>query len=194
MRSKPIRSVFSLPLILALALATAPARADEPKSLLPPFGPQGYMTNKETKNNHNITGWIPKKWCDNSTWAAVNAVYTALLDPPKAELTAVRIDVSAVDEGQLQMTTFDGIIDYQQGATYVITGWVRSANGSTIKAGIRDVAPSHTFYKLEDLKGTADWQPFEVTLTPDQNFQGVVMFVMKQPGVVDIAGIMLVQR
>lgn len=194
MRRNPLRSLLAVSLLLGFSLSCPPVRAEDPVSLLPVFGSEGYMINKKTKNNHSITGWLPKKWLDNSSWAQVNAVYTALLDPPKADLTAVRIDASAVDEGQLQMTTFDGHTDYQQGTTYAITGWVRSASGSTVKVGIRNVGPTHEFFKQDDVKGTAEWKPFEVVFTPELSCQGFVMFVMRQPGVVDVAGISLVQR
>ena len=188
------RFLLSVALVLALALSPAPLRAENPTSLLPFFGGKGFMLNNVGKDNHTITGWLPKKWCDNSRWAAVNAVYSLLLDPPQADVTAVRIDVQAIDDGQLQLTSFEGHSEYKQGVKYAITGWVRSAGGSTIKVGVRAEDESHAFYLQEDVKGTAEWKPFEVIFAPDQDRRGWVMFVMKEAGSVDLAGIVLAEK
>jgi len=194
MRSSSTRFLLSLPLVLSLALSPAPLRAEHTTSLLPLFGGPGYMLNKQSKDNHTITGWLPKKWCDNSTWAAVNAVYTQLQDPPKAEVTAIRIDIQAVDDGQLQLTSFEGNSEYKQGVKYAISGWVRSAGGSIIKVGVRADDESHAFYIQEDVKGTAEWKPFEIIYTPDQDRKAWVMFVMRQAGSVDLAGICVTEK
>jgi hypothetical protein len=190
MRRQSLRILLSLPLFLSLPLL----RAEHTGSLLPVFGGPGYMLNKQSKDNHTITGWLPKKWCDNSTWAAVNAVYSQLLDPPAANVTAIRIDIQAVDEGQLQLTSFEGNSEYKQGVKYSITGWVRSSGGSAIKAAVRADDESHAFYIEQDLKGTAEWKPFEIIYTPDQDRKGWVMFVMKQAGSVDLAGICVTEK
>jgi hypothetical protein len=189
-----LKQLLAGTIALLLAPVAPPLLAESPMSLLPVFGGQGYMLNNMSKDNHSITGWLPKKWCDNSRWAAVNAVYTQLPDPPKPEVTAVRIDVQAVDEGHLQLTSFEGNSEYKQGVKYAITGWVRSAGSSTIKVGVRADDESHEFYVQEDVKGTAEWKPFEVIFAPDQDRKAWVMFVMKEAGSVDLAGIVVAEK
>ncbi|QIF03133.1 hypothetical protein [Roseimicrobium sp. ORNL1] len=189
-----LHSLSRYSILVALALTPMVLRADEPKSLLPAFGGEGYLINKKSKDDHTITGWLPKKWLDNSSWAAVNAIYTVLLDPPKAELTAIRIDVQAVDSGQLQLTTFTGHTAYQQGVNYAITGWVRSSDNSSVRVGIREVDEPHAFYVQETVKGKSEWKPFEVAFTPERNCEGFVMFVVNKAGAVDVAGISLIEK
>ena len=194
LRPQLLNQLLAGTIALLLAPLAPQLLAESPMSLLPVFGGQGYMFNNMSKDNHSITGWLPKKWCDNSRWAAVNAVYTQLQDPPKPEITALRIDVQAVDEGHRQLTSFDGNSAYKQGVSYVISGWVRSAGSSTIKVGVRAEDESHAFYVQEDVKGTAEWKPFEILFTPEKDCQGWVMFVMKQAGSVDLAGISVVEK
>ena len=162
---------------------------EAPRSLLPGFGTVGCMLDMEGKGGHKISGWLPKSWLDNSRWAAVTATYTQLVDVPEEGSAAVRIDVQKVDEGQLQLTTFTGNYEYKKGVNYAITGWVRSASRSMMKAGVRSVDESHVFYNQVDLEATPDWKLFEVIFTPESDCEGWVMFVMKEAGSVDLAGI-----
>src|SRR5687767_12181294 len=77
-RPQLLKQLLAGAIALLLAPVAPPLFAESPTSLLPVFGGKGYMLNNVGKDNHTITGWLPKKWCDNSRWAAVNAVYTPL--------------------------------------------------------------------------------------------------------------------
>ena len=84
--------------VVTAALGFTALAAEE--SLLPAFGPAGAEFTVNAKDGNKATGWLPKDWVDNTEWAAVSATYSKLNDPPKEGVTAVRIKVEKVDEGQ----------------------------------------------------------------------------------------------
>src|SRR5439155_10061171 len=95
-----------VPDVVLITIAFASFAAEETQSLLPAFGPTGAEFTVNAKDGNKTKGWLPKDWADNSEWAAVSAAYTKLNDPPKEGVTAVRIKVEKVDEGQLQLTSW----------------------------------------------------------------------------------------
>src|SRR2546425_12743650 len=95
-----------VPAVVLIAFAFAGFAAEEAQSLLPAFGPAGAEFTVNAKDGNKTKGWLPKDWVDNTEWAAVSATYTKLNDPPKEGVTAVRIKVEKVDEGQLQLTSW----------------------------------------------------------------------------------------
>ncbi len=178
-------------LLFGLALS---ALADSPESLLPPFAGKGYEFTKTAKNDHHISGWLPVKWCDNSKWAAVNATYTKLPDSPDKDAAAVRIEIKNVDDGQFQLTTFDGNYEYKKGTKYVVSGWVRSERFTNLKVGAREEDEPHAFYDQIDVPTGAEWKRFKFVFTPAMDCVAWIMFVVKEAGTVDLAGITVVEE
>lgn len=171
--------------------ATSTVRAaDDAASLLPTFGAEGAEVNSKGKEDHKVTGWLPKGWVDNSEWAQVNATYTKLSDGPKPDMTAVRVNVTAVDDGQLQMTSWTRPT-FKKGVKYAIEGWIRSKEGSGIQAGVRQPGEPYEFYAQQDLTATDEWKPFTFEFTLDEDRPAFVMFVKQDTGTVDLAGIVV---
>jgi hypothetical protein len=181
-------------LLLAALLAGGFLRAEPAASRLPVFSPVGYQFNKACKDDHLVTGWLPKNWVDNSKWAAVNATYTKLEDPPEKGVGAVRIEAKNVDSGQLQLTTFEGTNQYFKGTRYLITGWIRGTMNSTIKVGVRDEAEPKGFFEELYLTGTPVWRPFELVFVPEKDCDAWIMVVMREPGTADIAGLAVTEK
>jgi hypothetical protein len=121
--------------IASVVIASVCPAADETKSLLPAFGPDGQEITTKTKDDNKVTGWVPKDWVDNSEWAPVAATYTKLSDPPKEGVTAIRIKVEKVSDGQLQFTSWT-TPKFKKGVKYVVEGCIRGKDAS-IKVGIR---------------------------------------------------------
>jgi len=189
------RSITSI--LAAVALLSAiglSAMADVPKSVLPAFGNDGVEFSVKAKDGHTVQGWLPKDWIDNSDWAAVNATYTKLTDSPDKDAAAVRIKIEKVDEGQLQMTTYQGLQKFKKGVKYVVTGWVRSSNGTSITVGARQKMEPYEFYFEKELAGGASWKPFEFTFTPAMELDAFLMFVVKDAGTVDLAGVAVEEK
>jgi hypothetical protein len=161
---------------------------------LPVFSTVGYQFNKASKDDHLVKGWLPKNWVDNSKWAAVNATYTKLEDPPEKGVGAVRIEATNIDSGQLQLTTFEGNNKYFKGTKYVITGWIRGTMNSTIKVGVRDEGEPKGFFEEIHLTGTPAWRPFELLFVPEKDCDALVMAVMREPGTVDLAGLAVTEK
>ncbi|HEY3899996.1 MAG TPA: hypothetical protein VGM54_15415 [Chthoniobacter sp.] len=184
-------------LVIAAALCSGLsgfARAEQLESLLPPFAGKGYDFKKESKDDHHISGWLPVKWCDNSKWAAVNATFTKLDDSPDKDQAAVRIEVKNVDDGQLQLTSFEGNSEYKKGATYLVTGWVRSERFTQLLVGAREEDDPHDFYKQIEVPTGARWSKFKLEWTPEMDCVAWIMFVIKAPGTVDVAGITVTEK
>jgi hypothetical protein len=179
-------------LLCAFAL---PVMADLPKSLLPVFGNEGKEFTTKAKDGNAVRGWLPTDWTDNSEWAPVSATYTKLTDSPDKAAGAVRIKVEKVEEGgQLQMTTFGGNQKYKKGAKYVVSGWVRSAEHTGVKVGARQINEPYEFYHEDDLATGPEWKRFEFAFTPAMDFQAFIMFVVRDPGTVDLAGIAVEEK
>lgn len=183
-------------LIAAMILGTPfeSVHAEPPRSRTPVFGNEGWEFNKKAKSNHDIRGWLPQGWIDNSSWAALSATYTKLSDPPDAKVSAVRIKLESLDNGQLQLTSWQGEYDYFKGKKYAVTGWVRSPNSSVIKIGAREHNEPYAFYAQEDLIPTAEWERFEFVFEPEMDCDAWIMFVMTKPGTVDLAGVVVTEK
>jgi hypothetical protein len=169
-------------------------RAEQLESLLPPFAGKGYDFKKESKDDHHISGWLPVKWCDNSKWAAVNATFTKLGDSPDKDQAAVRIEVKNVDDGQLQLTCFEGNSEYKKGATYIVSGWARSERFTRFLVGAREEDDPHDFYKQIEVPTGAQWKKFQFEWTPEMDCTAWMMFVIKEAGTVDVAGITVTEK
>ncbi len=166
--------------------------AEGSKSLLPTFGNEGTEFTVKAKNSHVVKGWLPKEWTDNSEWAPVTATYTKLTDSPGKDLGAVRIKIEKVDEGGLlQLTTYGGNQKYKKGTRYVLTGWVRSPDRLTVNVGARQTNDPYEFYHEQELASGPEWKKFEFAFTPAKDFEAFIMFVVRDAGTVDLAGVVL---
>ncbi len=170
------------------------AMADVPKSLLPAFGNEGAEFTTKAQGSHVTKGWLPNEWKDNTEWAAVSATYTKLADSPDKDAGAVRIKVEKVDEGQLQLTTYGGIQKYKKGTRYLVTGWVRSAGGLSVNLGVRQMAEPYEFYHEQEVTTGPEWKKFEFAFTPTMDISAFLMFVVREVGSVDVAGIAVKER
>ena len=193
--SSPRSSIRSfLAAVLLLCGLSAAVRADAPKSLLPVFGNEGTEFTTKARNSHVVKGWLPKDWTDNTEWAAVSATYAKLADGPDKATVAVRIKVEKVDEGQLQLTTYQGIQIYKKGTHYLVTGWVRSADQTGIKVGVRQKADPYEFYHDQELATGTEWKRFEFAFTPAVDLDAFLMFVVASAGTVDLAGVTVEEK
>jgi len=184
----------SLLTAVAVALAfTALTASAADESLLPAFGSTGADFTIKAKDNNQTKGWLPKDWVDNSEWAAVSATYAKLTDGPKEGVAAVRIKVEKVEEGQLQLTTWT-IPKFKKGAKYTVTGWIRSAEGSGIKVGIRQPGEPYEFYAEQDLTADKEWKPFTFEFSFTEDKDGFVMFTKADAGTVDLAGLVVSEK
>ncbi len=173
---------------------SAAVMAQAPKSLLPAFGNEGAEFTTKAQGSHVTKGWLPTEWKDNSEWAQVTATYTKLADSPDKAAGAVRIKVEKMDEGQLQLTTFQGNQKYVKAKSYVVTGWVRSADKLGIKVGVRQNAEPYEFYHEAELTTGAEWKKFEFAFKPTMDFEAVLMFVVRETGTVDVAGVAVAEK
>ncbi len=177
---------------LALAFTASTAfTADE--SLLPAFGSAGAEFSVKAKDNNTTKGWLPKDWVDNSEWAAVSATYSKLTDGPKEGVAAVRIKIEKVDEGQLQLTSWTKPV-FKKGVKYALTGWIRSAESSGIKAGIRQPGEPYEFYAEQDLTADKEWKPFTFEFSFTEDKEAFVMFTKQDTGTVDLAGLVVSEK
>lgn len=180
---------------LALAGLGFTAMAQAPQSLLPAFGTDGVEFTVKARGEHTVKGWLPKGWVDNTDWAPVTATYTKLTDSPDAAAGAVRIKVEQVDEGgQLQFTTYGGNQKYKRGSKYVVSGWVRSPQQAVIKVGVRQIPEPYEFYFENDLTAESEWKRFEFPFSPGVDFEAFIMFVVQNPGTVDLAGVTVEEK
>ncbi|MBI1369371.1 MAG: hypothetical protein GC162_12050 [Planctomycetes bacterium] len=181
---------FPLVACAVLIAFAALALAAENQSLLPQFGPEGGDVAVTAQNGHKLTGWLPKDWVDNSEWAGVSGTYTKLDDPPKPGLTAINIKVSAVDDGQLQLTTWTKPT-FKKGVKYVVEGYIRSKSNDGIKVVIRQPEDPYEFYADQDLEAGDAWKAFSFEFTLDADKPAFVMFVKPETGSVDLSGIVV---
>jgi hypothetical protein len=189
MNAKPF---LVIAVTVALAFTALTAYGAE-ESLLPVFGPGGAEFTIKAKDDNKTKGWLPKDWVDNSEWAAVSATYSKLTDPPKEGVAAVRIKVEKVDEGQLQLTTWTKPT-FKKGVKYVITGWIRSADNSGLKVGVRQPAEPYEFYAEQDLTADKEWKPFTFDFSFSEDKEGFVMFTKQDTGTVDLAGLVVSEK
>ena len=73
------------------------------------------LSSRKAQPGHDIHGWLPKNWVDNSSWAPVSATYTKLTDSPDKAVGAVRIEIQKVGVGNCKLATFEGNHDYKAG-------------------------------------------------------------------------------
>ena len=193
--SASLRSIQGL-LCAATLLGSAglPVMAQAPKSLLPAFGTEGAEFTAKGQSGHVTKGWLPTDWKDNSEWAQVDATYSKLTDSPDKAAGAVRIKVEKVDDGQLQLTTFQGSQKYAKGKHYVVTGWVRSAEKTGVKVGARQKGEPYEFYHEEELTTGPEWKKFEFAFTPAMDLEAFVMFIVREAGTVDLAGVSVTEK
>ena len=192
--SSPLHSIKRILAAALLCGLSVSVMAEPPKSLLPAFGTEGAEFTAKGQSDHVTKGWLPTDWKDNSEWAQVNATYTKLTDSPDKAAGAVRIKVEKVDDGQLQLTTFQGNQKYVKGKRYVVTGWVRSADKTNVKVGIRQKGEPYEFYHEEDLTTGAEWKKFEFAFTPAMDLEAFLMFVVREVGTVDVAGVFVGEK
>lgn len=172
-----------------------PAMADGPQSLLPTFGNEGKEFTVKSRDGNTVKGWLPTDWTDNTDWAPVTATYTKLTDSPDKAAGAVRIKTEKVEEGgQLQLTTYQGNQKYKKGTKYVVSGWVRSPEHTGIHVGVRQQGEPYEFYHEDDLATGPDWKRFEFTFTPAMDFQAFLMFIVRDVGAVDLAGVSVAEK
>ena len=199
---KTLRSTFCRPRSLKTILAAATllcasalsAMAQAPKSLLPAFGNEGAEFTTKGQSGHVTQGWLPKDWTDNTEWAQVNATYTKLTDSPDKAAGAVRIKIEQVDEGQLQLTTYQGIQKFKKGTRYLVTGWVRSPGGTSVQLGIRQKGEPYELYHEQELSTGAEWKRFEFAFTPGMEIEAFTMFIVREAGTVDLAGVVVEEK
>lgn len=188
----------SLPSILAAVALTAlslSASAQAPKSLLPAFGVEGAEFTTKAQGSHVTKGWLPTDWKDNSEWGPVSATYTKLTDSPDKSAGAVRIKVEKLDEGgQLQLTTYAGNQKYKKGTRYVVIGWVRSPDKLSVNVGARQKVEPYEFYHEQELPTGTEWKKFEFTFTPVMDFDAFLMFIVREAGTVDLAGVAVEEK
>ena len=193
--SSPLRSIKS---ILATALLLCgqglSVLAEAPKSLLPAFGNEGAEFTSKAQGSHVVKGWMPTDWKDNTEWASVSATYTKLTDSPDKVAGAVRIKVEKVDEGQLQLTTYQGNQKYKKGTRYLVTGWVRSPDKLAVRLGVRQKGEPYEFYHEEELTTGTEWKRFEFAFTPAMDFEALLMFSVRETGTVDVAGVVAAEK
>jgi hypothetical protein len=187
----PMNAKTLLVTAVTLTLTFAAFAAEE--SLLPAFGTDGAEFTVKAKDNHQTKGWLPKDWVDNTEWAAVSATYAKLPDGPKEGVTAVRIKVEKVDEGQLQLTSWTKPV-FKKGVKYVISGWIRSAESSGLKVGVRQPGEPYEFYAEQDLSADKEWKPFTFDFTFSEDKDGFVMFTKQDTGTVDLAGLVVSEK
>lgn len=174
--------------------AIAALAVEPPKSLLPVFGTKGWTIQGKGMQGHDIRGWLPKDWIDNSSWAPVSAVYTQLNDAPAEGMGAVQVEVTKLHSHHLQMTTKGGARPYKQGTTYVLSGWIRGPQDADVFAGFREDDVPRKYYAGQNLVATGEWKRFSVEWTPEMDTTAWVMFSFHKVGTVDLAGIALEEK
>lgn len=178
-----LRSLALASLLAALAVGAQEKAA----SLLPVFGEAGRAFTEKAQGGKEIKGWLPNGWDDNSAWATLGATYTKLKDSPKEGITAVRIEVKDVGEGQLQLTSYSGKRVFKKGVKHAVEGWLRG--GGDFRVGVRQPGEPYEFFTEQDLSGGKEWKPFKFEFTLDADREGFIMFVMPSAGTVDLAGV-----
>jgi hypothetical protein len=197
LRSTPssLRSFKSIALAAVLLCGQAVSvMAQAPKSLLPAFGNEGAEFTTKAQGSHVVKGWLPTDWKDNTEWAQVTATYTKLPDSPDKAAGAVRIKIEKVDDGQLQLTSYQGIQKFEKGKRYVVTGWLRSPDRLNVNVGVRQKGEPYEFYHEQELSGGAEWKKFEFSFTPTMELEAFLMFIVREAGTVDLAGVMVEEK
>lgn len=191
-RLAAVRGLLSATLFCVLCVS---AVAQAPKSLVPAFGNEGAEFTTKAKDGNTVKGWLPKEWQDNTEWAPVTATYTKLTDSPDKNVAAVRIKTEKVEEGgQLQLTTYAGIQKFKKGTKYIVTGWVRSSSSTSANVGVRQMSDPYEFYHEQELPAGREWKKFEFSFTPSMDLQAFLMFIVRDVGTVDLAGLAVEEK
>jgi hypothetical protein len=75
-----------------------------------------------------------------------------------------------------------------------LSGWIRSAEHTGVKVGTRQINEPYEFYHEDDLTPGPEWKRFEFAFTPAMDFQAFIMFIVHDPGTVDLAGVALEEK
>lgn len=192
MMKSPVSTRLHLAVAAVLCSLALPVMAE---SLVPPFGTDGAEFTTKAANSNTVKGWLPAKWQDNTEWAPVTATYTKLTDSPDKAVGAVRIKTEKVEEGgQLQLTTYAGNQNYKQGVKYQVSGWVRSPERTGFKIGLRQIQEPYEFYQEQEKSTDTEWKRFEFAFTPSMDFKAFLMFIIRDQGTVDLAGITVEEK
>ena len=192
--SSPLHSIKGIFAAVLVCVLSAAGMAEPAKSLLPAFGNEGAEFTTKAQEGHIVKGWLPAGWKDDTAWAQVSATYTKLADSPDKAAGAVRIKVEKVDDGHLQLTTFQGNQKYKKGTHYLVTGWVRSPDGLGVKVAVREKDEPYEFYHEDELPRGKEWKRFEFAFTPAMDFEAFLMFVVTETGTVDLAGVVVQEK
>ena len=181
-------------LVLFFSTALPAVMAAPEPSLLPPFGAEGKEFTSKAQNNHVVQGWLPKDWDDNTEWAPITATYSKLDDSPDPGSTALRIDLEKMDDGQLQLTSYAGERLYEHGKTYRIMGWLRSSNQVAVAVAVRQSADPYERYYEQELMADGTWKQFNFDFTPQKDIKAIIMFMVKNVGTLDLAGVIVTDK
>ncbi len=183
-----MKTLLRCTLLPGFLLAGLAAFAQEkPASLLPVFGAEGREFTAKAQGGKAIKGWLPTGWDDNSDWAQLAATYTQLKNGPKEGVTAVRIEVKDLGDGQLQLTSFSGKRVFKKGVKYAVEGWLRGS--ADFKVGVRQPGDPYEFYVEQELSGGKEWKAFKHEFALDADKEAFIMFVMPGNGTMDLAGV-----
>lgn len=180
-----------LPLFSLLLTGLAAFAQEKSASLLPAFGAEGREFTAKAQGGKAIKGWLPTGWDDNSDWATLAATYTQLKNGPKDGVTAVRIEVKELGEGQLQLTSYSGKRVFKKGVKYAVEGWLRSAAQPDFKVGVRQPGDPYEFYVEHELSAGKEWKAFKFEFALDADKEAFIMFVMPGTGTIDLAGVVV---
>lgn len=180
----PLPRFFVFAFLLAALAVTA---QDKPASLLPAFGDAGREFTTKAQGGKAIRGWLPTGWDDNSEWATLAVTYTKLKDGPKEGVTAVRIELKDLGEGQLQLTSYSGKRVFKKGVKHAVEGRLRG--GAEFKVGVRQPGDPYEFYVEHELSGGKEWKAFKFEFALDADKEAFIMFVMPGSGTIDLAGV-----
>jgi len=71
---------------------------------------------------------------------------------------------------------------------------VRSPDQITVNLGVRQENDPYEFYHEQELATGKEWKRFEFAFTPAMDFEAFLMFVVRDVGTVDLAGIVVTEK
>jgi hypothetical protein len=71
---------------------------------------------------------------------------------------------------------------------------VRSPDRLSVNLGARQMAEPYEFYHEQELATGPEWKHFEFVFTPEKDFEALIMFVVREVGTVDLAGVVLEEK
>ena len=75
-----------------------------------------------------------------------------------------------------------------------MTGWVRSESKTGATVGVRQMEEPYEFYHEQELATGPEWKKFEFAFTPSEDRKGFLMFVVRDVGTLDLAGIVVEEK